>query len=184
MKKKIPQQKYGKLITNDITIHRQYFTEMCSLYGVKVKVRLPRKDKHYTEHSELKATYQGPIEMFCIFEEYPAQKTLRKLGWATELEESSPIIHLPYDLPVEQGTLIDIPSAYGESDDRTFRITEMSSLMIYPASISCKLVPEWKDTVQLREVKDFTSTNFNLLREINGMDHAKDTEDILNRGKW
>ena len=41
----------------------------------------------------------------------------------------------------------------------------MSAIMIYPASISCKIVPEYENTAEKSEIDDFTTTNFNVLSE-------------------
>lgn len=160
-------QKYGKLISEDLKIYRDYFIEMCTLLGINVTVKTPMNDnKQYTLNGDLDIVYNEPITTCCIFEEAVDQKTLRKLGWATELEQEATVIYLPYDLEnIQKGTLVTIPSAIDGAKDRTFRVSEMSTIMIYPASIACKLEPEWENTLDDSQVKNFTNTNFNLLRE-------------------
>ena len=80
----------------------------------------------------------------------------------------SAIIHLPYDLEgLQVGCLIDIPSAFDNTPDRTFRIVELSAIQIYPASIACRIVPEYKNTMERSEVDFFENSNFNLLNEEN-----------------
>lgn len=48
------EQKYGKLLTPDIKLHRKYFDEMVKLLGIQVIYRAPRKDKHWTNYAERK----------------------------------------------------------------------------------------------------------------------------------
>ena len=105
------QRKYGILITPDIKLHRQWFKEMTSLIGIQVVYRAPREGKHYTTYAEVKSNYYDPIVVGCIFEEYPTQQTLKKMGWVSELQEGASIIHVPYDLPkLQQGALFIVPS--------------------------------------------------------------------------
>ena len=37
--------------------------------------------------------------------------------------------------------------------------------MIYPAAITCEIVPEYRDTMPLDELEMFHSSNFNVLNE-------------------
>lgn len=181
--KEIPQQNnYGLLLTPDIKLQRKYFAEMVKLQGIIVGVQTPKADKHYSEHGELKTNYNEEIKIGCIFEEYPAQKTMRKLGWFTE-DGLAPIIHLPYDIKdLQIGTLISIPSAFEGSKNRLFRVTEMSTLMVYPASVTCKLCAELTNSLPLAATKDFSNSTFNVLKEVNGFDHTP-REDISIRSK-
>ena len=71
---------YGLLLTGNITLHRQWFKEMCKLIGIKVIYRAPRPDKHYTTYTEIDANYECPMVVGCIFDEHPEQQTLKKLG--------------------------------------------------------------------------------------------------------
>jgi len=152
--------KYGSLLTSDIKLHRKYFEEMVKLLGIQVIYRAPRKDVHFTLHGELKTNYQEPEVVGCIFDEHPNQKTLKKMGWVSELGTDAVIIHVPYDLhDLQQGALFIIPSGLDNSKGRMFRVTTMQNGMIYPASITCELVPEYEDTLpeskQCREAADF-----------------------------
>lgn len=159
--------KFGLLIhESDIKLHRHYFKEMCKLIGIKVGYRAPKSDKHYTTYAEIESNYM-PIDIIdCIFEEHPNQQTLKKLGWAAELDDSPAIISIPYDLHgIQQGALFLIPSAFDNSRGRVFRVIELSTIMIYPASITCKLVPEYENTYS--DSKDnFKHSSFNLLNEV------------------
>lgn len=155
---------YGLLITPDIKLHRQYFKEMVRLLGVNCIYRAPVvSDKHYTLNGEVETQFQAPQVVGCLFEDHPTQKTTKKLGWNSEQMEGASIIHVPYDLKdLQQGALFIVPSAFDNTKGRLFRVDELSSIMIYPASISCKIVPEYEDTFdksQLNHSKD----NFNLL---------------------
>ena len=103
--------KYGTLLGPEIKIHRQYFREMVKLIGIYVLFRAPKSDKHYTTYAELDASYEEPKLVGCIFDEHPTQRTLRKMGWVSELQDNSSLIHVDYDLEgLQQGALFIIPS--------------------------------------------------------------------------
>lgn len=157
---------YGLLLNKkDILLQRKYFEECVKMLGVKVIHRAPRPDKHYTTYSEIQSNYFEPEAVGCIFDEHPNQRTMRKLGWNSELSESASIISVPYDLEgLQQGSLFIIPSAFDNTKGRLFRVVEITGIMIYPASLTCKLVPEYENT--------FTPDNFN---------HMRDSFNLLNR---
>lgn len=137
-------QKYGKLLYPDIKIHRQYFREMCKLIGIYVLYREPMSDKHYTTWAEMDANYKEPIKVGCIFDEHPSEKSMRKAGWMSELDDNSSIIHVDYDLPgLQAGALFIIPSGLDDGRGRIFRVVRMQNIAVYPASITCEIVPEY-----------------------------------------
>lgn len=142
------EKKYGALLhEHDIKLQRDYFTEMCSLLGVRVIYRAPREDKTWTTYAEIDSNYYEPIVVDCIFEEHPKQFTMKKLGWDSELQDSASLISVAYDTPkIQVGALFIVPSALDHTKGRLFRVTAMSTIMIYPASITCMLVPEYEDT--------------------------------------
>lgn len=158
--------KYGLLLHGcDIKLHRIWFKEMCNLIGIKVVYRAPRPDKHYTLYTEIDSNYEEPIIVGCIFEEHPEQQTMKKIGWVSELQTSASLIHVPYDLPgLQQGALFIIPSGLDYAKGRLFRVTRLTTGIIYPASITCEIVPEYEDTYSNSQ-SDFKHTNFNLLNE-------------------
>lgn len=55
--------------------------------------------KTYTVYTEIVSNYYDPLQVGCIFHEHPDQKTLKKMGWVSELSESSCLIDVPYDTP-------------------------------------------------------------------------------------
>lgn len=157
---------YGLLINQkDILLQRTYFNELVTLLGVQVKHRAPKPNKTYTTYGEIDSSYFSPQEVGCIFADHIDQRTMKKLGWNAELMTDAAVISVPYDLEgIQQGSLFYIPSAFDNTKDRLFRVVEISSIMIYPASLTCKLVPEYETTVStnlLTHKKD----SFNLLRE-------------------
>lgn len=138
--------KYGKLLYPNIKIHRQYFREMCKLIGIYVLYRAPKDDKGYTTYGELNAHYEEPKLIGCIFDEHPTQQTLKKMGWMSELDSNSSIIHVDYDLEgLQQGALFIIPSGLDDGKGRLFRVTKLTNSIVYPASITCEIVPEYID---------------------------------------
>ena len=68
--------RYGRLITPDIKLHRKWFDEMVRLIGIQVVYRAPRKDKHWTSFAEIESNYQPSIVIGCIFDEHPTQQTM------------------------------------------------------------------------------------------------------------
>lgn len=157
---------YGLLLNKqDILLQRSYFNELVTMIGVNVKHRAPRPDKHYTTYAEIQGNYFEPEQVGCIFVEHVDQKTMKKLGWNAELDTSAAIISVPYDLNgLQKGSLFYIPSAFDNTSDRLFRVTELSSIMIYPASITCQLVPEYDNTFS-QNLFDHKRNSFNLLRD-------------------
>ena len=161
------EQKYGILLTPDIKLHRHYFNEMVKLLGIKVVYRAPKLDKHWTNFTEIESNYQSPEVIGCIFEEHPTQKTMKKLGWDSELQTEESIISVPYDLhDIQVGALFIIPSGLDNTKGRLFRVTELSVGIVYPASITCRLVPEWEDAYTPTQ-SEFKHTSFNLLNNEN-----------------
>lgn len=158
--------KYGLLLNNDIKLHRGYFDEMIRLLGIQVIYRAPLPDKHYTTYAEIESNYAEPILVGCIFDEHPTQQTLKKMGWVAELQQNSSFIHVPYDLPdLQQGALFIVPSGIDNAKGRLFRVVSMSTSMVYPASITCEIVPEYENTYVPETNDDYVYSTDNLLNE-------------------
>ena len=159
--------KYGLLLQSSIKLHRQYFGEMVKLLGIQAIYRAPKKDKHWTSFTEIESNYQCPELVGCIFEEHPTQKTIKKLGWDSELQTEASLISVPYDLhDIQTGALFIIPTGLDNAKGRLFRVTELSVGIVYPASVTCKIVPEWGDGYTPTQ-SNFKHTSFNLLTEEN-----------------
>ena len=162
------EQKYGKLLTPDIKLHRKYFDEMVKLLGIQVIYRAPRKDKHWTTYSEISSNYKEPLLIGCIFEEHPTQSTMKKRGWVSELQTDSSFIDIAYDTTdIQVGALFIVPSGLDDGKGRLFRCVTMQNSMIYPAAITCEIVPEYENTNTL-DNKDYQHSSFNLLNEEEG----------------
>ena len=160
------QDKYGTLLSPDIKIYRKYFEEMVSLIGIKVVYFAPRPGKHYTLQTEIKTNFQDPEVVGVIFDEYPSQKSMKKMGWVSELQEGSSLISVPYDLhDIQVGALFAIPSGLDHTSGRLFRVTQLTNTMVYPASITCEIVPEYENTLPSSKLIDQTHQDFNLLRQ-------------------
>lgn len=157
-------QNYGLLLNErDIKLQRKYFDEMCTMVGVKVIHRAPRAGKSYTTYSEIDSNYYEPQIVGCIFEEHPNQRTMKRLGWNSELSENASVISVPYDLKgLQQGSLFIVPSAFDRSKGRVFRVAEITGIMIYPCSLTCKIVPELESTFTDNTYMHKTNS-FNLL---------------------
>ena len=158
-------EKFGLLLNQNIKLHRTYFKEMVGLLGINVIYRAPRPDKHWTIYTEIESNYEKPEVVGCIFQEHPDQKTMKNLGWVSELDETASIISVPYDLQgLQAGSLFIVPSGLDNAEGRLFRVVELSTIMIYPASITCKLVPEYENTFSSSQY-NHKHSSFNLLNE-------------------
>lgn len=157
---------YGILINeHNIKLHRQYFKQMVSLIGVNCIYRSPRPDKHWTTYGEIDSNYNEPIVVGCIFQEHIDQRTMKKLGWNAELQTEASVISVPYDTPgIQVGALFIVPGGLDMSKGRMFRVTQLSNIMIYPASITCQIVPEYYDEFD-KSLHDHHDNSFNLLNE-------------------
>lgn len=153
------------LVKKDIELHRKYFKEMVRLLGIQVIYRSPMKNKHWDKYGELDTYYNAPEIVGCIFDEHPNQWTMKKLGWNAEQNETKSIIHVPYDLNgLEAGALFIIPSGLDNSQGRLFRVTRMSTIQVYPASVACEIAPEYESTFEASQLNHPTDT-FNLLAD-------------------
>lgn len=156
--------KYGFLIQPSVKLHRRWFIEMAKLLGIKVEYSYPIQGYHlgefivstdtlstgdginWTQYAEVDAGYSKPITINCIFEQHPDQQTLKKVGWVSELQENSSIIHVQYDLEkLQQGCLFNIPSGLDDGVNRLFRVVRITNSIVYPASMMCEIVPEYYD---------------------------------------
>lgn len=175
------EQKYGQLLNSSIKINRQYFREMVKLLGIYVLYRAPKKhETKYTTYAEIDVDYEPPIKIGCIFDEHPTQQTLKKMGWMSELQNDSSIIHVDYDLPhLQQGSLFIIPSGLDDGKARIFRVVKLSTSIVYPASITCEIVPEYIDN--FNQVTDYAynpQDEVILTDEVNGPTYIIDDYDV------
>lgn len=141
------EDNFGLLLhESDIKLHRQYFQQMVKLLGIKVVYRAPKPGKHYTSFTEIETNYENPSIIGCIFQEHPSQSTMKKLGWVSEVQTESSLINVPYDTPgIQVGGLFIVPSGIDNTKGRLFRVVNMEVGIVYPASITCEIVPEWED---------------------------------------
>ncbi len=159
-----PDNKYGMLLTPEIKLHRKYFLEMAKLLGIQFIYKAPLPGKTFDNHGDLNANYYPGQVVFGIFQDHPDQKTLKKMGWVAELQENSSIIHVPYDLPnLQVGALFIIPSGLDKAEGRVFRVISMQNIMVYPASITCEIAPEYEDIDEPILYNDFTQSTTTLL---------------------
>ena len=160
------EKDYGRLVQPNVQLQRRYFNEMVTLRGVFCEYQYPLQNKQYTTQGELDTSYSEPLRVGCIFNENIDQKTAKRLGWNAELQDQASLISVPYDLEnLQIGCLFKIPSAFDKTQGRKFRVVEMSAIPIYPASITCRLVPEYETTVEKADTELFVNSDFNLLNQ-------------------
>lgn len=156
---------YGLLINQDIKLHRNWFKQMCKLIGITVLYRTPYPGKKWTNYAEIDANFTPMVPTMCIFDQHPDQKTMKKIGWVSELQDGESVIHVPYDLKdLQVGSLFVVPSGIDNAQGRLFRVTELSNIMIYPASMACKIVPQYEDTYD-KDLLDHQTNSFNFMEE-------------------
>lgn len=155
---------YGLLLNKDIKLHRTWFKQMAKLLGINCLYRAPLPGPNYDKNGDLDTGYHEPIVVPCILDRHPDQKSLKKMGWMTELQTDSLMLHVPYDLPhLASGALFTLPSGIDGAPGRTFRVLRMQNIMIYPASIACEIAPEYKGTDEKTMTKDFEQAGFTAL---------------------
>ena len=66
-----------------------------------------------------------------------------------------------------EGALFIIPSGIDKAKGRLFRVSKISNIMVYPASITCEIVPEYENTYSNSQ-SDFKHNSFTLLNEEEG----------------
>ena len=162
---KTSRNSYGLLINPDALLHRQWFMEFVRLHGKAALYECP-VNKTYNQVGELVCDYGSPIEVGCIYEERPRQKTTRKLGWNAQLQEEASLIHLPYDTKnLELGGRVILPSAFDDTKGVVYRIVSMSAVgEIYPYALSCAIVPVFEDKFEKSQL-DYQDSTLNLLFE-------------------
>ena len=162
---------YGLLINKDIKLHRTWFKQMTALHGINCIYKAPAQTKDYDNQGDLQTGYLPEITVGCIFQEHPEQKSLKKLGWVAELQESSSLIHVPYDLPnLQVGALFTIPSGIDNTKGRTFRVISLQNIMIYPASITCEVALEYDSVDEQHLITDHELIDMPLLIDNEGDD--------------
>ena len=160
------ERKAGVLLNQDALLHRKYFKEFARLRGISSMYQFPLKDKDLSTQGELISRYSAPQEVWCVLNENIDQKTSQRLGWNAEQLDSLVLLSVPYDLPeLQVGALFTIPAGVDGGKDRLFRVAEMSTIQLYPASVTCRVMPEYETQVEKSELRDFKTTTFNLLRE-------------------
>ena len=172
---------------NNIKLHRFYFKQIVKLIGINVIYRAPMENKTWDGHGELEGSFYPPQSVGCLFTEHPNQKTLKKLGWTLELQENSSVIEVPYDLEKLQfGALFIVPSGLDHAIGRVFKVINMESIPIYPATILCEIEPVYEDAFDRGQIQH-TDNDTNLLldtpQDNGGSDFMylkeDDREDIL-----
>lgn len=70
---------------------------------------------------------------------------------------------MAYDLPkLQQGALFIVPSGLDQADGRLFRVTKLTNGIVYPASITCEIIPEYTNT-HSAALADYRHRDFSLL---------------------
>lgn len=158
----INRNEVGLLLSPDAKLNRTWFKEMARLLGVGAIYYKPL-DSFYTNTTEIKGKQYVPMSVQVIYEEAPSQRTMKMCGWSNELQESVSIIHVPYDIDgLSKGSLFLMPSGLDNAKGRLFRVADISNISVYPASMTCAIVPEF-ESLFVEESQDHTFNSLNLL---------------------
>lgn len=130
------------LIKSDALKMRFYFREALRLYGIDCNYyEVMPETISYNVNGEFSAKYKNPKPAQLIFDQVPKVSTLKKLGWATEQEDTQPLVHVDFDLPgIQIGCLFTIDDPLRPGKGRLFRITKMSVGIIYPMCVTAQVV--------------------------------------------
>lgn len=143
------QPRKRSLVKNDaLAFQKHYFKEILQLYGVdSMYYEVIDETVKHTVNGEFSCEYKDPIPTQLLFDQVPKVSTLKKLGWATELDQSQSLVHLNFDLPnVRVGAALSIEDPLRPGKGRLFRITKMSMGIIYPMCVTAQIVPVLGDT--------------------------------------
>lgn len=129
------------IIQNDAKIFKKYADECLSMYGIPSLYYQIKPGKDYSAVGELSGCYYDPVRTKVIFDQAPNIRTLKKLGWVTEADTQQPLVHVMFDLPgIEIGCLFSIKDPLTKASGRLFRITKMTTSILYPAMLTCQIV--------------------------------------------
>lgn len=152
----------GLLNRSDAKMFRSYFSEMCKLIGQSVAYQYITK-RDMTIHSEDNNEFSTPIRIDALFDENPSIKTLNKIGWVSELNETKPLIlNLPYNTPnLTVGARVTIETVDGVKRPRVFVITKIASDLEYPDAYTCIIAPVFDQTPQKNQYTLVNSEKIN-----------------------
>lgn len=162
---------YGILLNKNAKLYRKWFSERTKLLGINCIFKAPMPGKTYNKNGDLSTAYMPGKVVGCIFHDHPDQKTLKKLGWVAELDSNSSRIEVPYDLAgLQVGALFIVPSGLDAAKGRVFRVINRQTSMVYPASITCEIAPEYEDLDEPNQFTDFKNENMPVLADVEGED--------------
>lgn len=169
------QKDVGALLNaNNIKLQRQYFKQMVKLIGIQAIYRQPMENKTWDGYGELDGCFYPAQIVGCIFTEHPNQKTMKKLGWVAELDESASLIEVPYDLPgIQAGALFIIPSGLDNAKGRVFKVNSMENIAVFPSSIICEIYPVYEDSFDRGQFQH-NDNDMNLLSEVSTDNYGSD----------
>lgn len=130
------------VLQNDLLIFRRHAEEVLDLYGIPARYYQPKPGHHWTVAGEISANYFDPIPTRVLFDQVPTVSTLKKLGWVTELDTGASLIHVAYNTPgIAFGALYEVKDPLTPDTGRLFRVTKLSVGILYPAMVTCQIVP-------------------------------------------
>lgn len=135
------------LLQNDLEIMRRQMDEALELYGLAARYyQLKDKKARFTTAGELSSRYFDPVDTRVIFEQAPKVTTLKKLGWVTELDQASQLLHASFNLPgISFGALFEIRDPLNQTSGRFFRVTKLQVGILFPSFVTCQIVPVVND---------------------------------------
>lgn len=99
----------------DARLKRLQFQEMCELHGIEVLYSSVLKSVESETNDEL-YTYNPPVSLKILLDEYPTVRLLRSLNWYVATEELPFIADIPSlvggeEFTIRKGDIIEVPYA-------------------------------------------------------------------------
>lgn len=138
----------GLLVGEDAKLYRGWFKEMSRLLGIPVWYQYPI-DKETTVHTEIKSYFSEPVKIDVIFNENPDINTLKAMNWVSENPDDKPYIAIfPWDTPnIMTKARVEICTIDSVGTGKVFEITSIKTLLQYPESYTCTLVPVFNSVI-------------------------------------
>lgn len=163
----------GLLTQKDASVFQHWFKECCKLHGIPVKYIYPVTED-VSIYTEIDPNFSEVIDLDIIFDENPAIKTLKRIGWVSEDPDDKPAIaHMPFDTPhLQTEARVFIPPIGQAIPGRWFEITSIHSNLEYPDSYTCTLAPVFNSD---KSKLNYDQSNYNYVKHDRANQPLEDT---------
>ena len=137
------------LIGEDILLMRERYDEALEMLGVPALYQYPINARSNAQGESLVDLYSSPQSTSIFFEASPKIKTLKRLGWVVENNDSLPfLIYCSFNLPeLQRDCIFELAGQYTGLPARKFRATELSYDIVAADHMVCQVVPVYQSNV-------------------------------------